>query len=135
MSRTNDGLVLRRVLAFLADAVLLVGALFAVAGRLVRSRGRRLAATAGLAAVVGLPYHVVLEGAFGRTVGKRAFGVAVVSVDNGDCTYAAATIRTLFRFVDWLPAGYLLAFVAMALTDGRRRLGDVAAGTRVVRDE
>ncbi|MFC6825072.1 RDD family protein [Halopelagius fulvigenes] len=135
MSRTNDGLVVRRILAFLADAVVLVCALFAVTGRLVRSRGRRLAATAALTAVVGLPYHIVLEGAFGRTVGKRAFGIAVVSADGGDCTYAAATIRTLFRFVDWLPAGYLLAFVAMAVTDGRRRLGDVAAGTLVVRDE
>lgn len=135
MSRTDDGVVLRRVFAFVADAVVLLGVLFASTGRFVRSRGRRLAATAVLAGVVGFPYHIVLEGASGRTIGKRLFGIAVVSADGGDCSYSAAAVRTAFRFVDWLPAGYLLAFVAMAFTGGHRRLGDVAAGTAVVRDE
>lgn len=131
----TDGVVLRRILAFLADFVALTGVVFAVTGRLVRSRRRRLAMTAVLSGIAGFPYHVLLEGATGRTIGKRLFGVAVVSAGGGDCTYAAAFVRNAFRLVDWLPIGYLLAFVAMALTDRRRRLGDIAAGTVVVRDE
>lgn len=129
---SDDGVVFRRVLAFVADAAVLVCPLFAVTRRFVRSRGRRFATTAVLAGVVGFPYHIVLEGAFGRTIGKRLFGIVVVSADGGECTYPAAAVRTAFRFVDWLPVGYLLAFVVMAFTGGHRRLGDIAAGTAVV---
>jgi len=43
-------------------------------------------------------------------------------------------VRTLLRIVDWLPALYLVGFIAMLATGERRmRLGDLAARTRVAR--
>jgi uncharacterized RDD family membrane protein YckC len=121
------------VLAFVADTVVVVGVVAAVVRRLTPSRLRRLVAGSVAATVGGLVYHVALEGTSGQTVGKRLSGVVVVREDGGQCTYSAAAIRTLFRFVDWLPAGYLLGLVAIALTDRGQRLGDLAAGTAVVR--
>lgn len=142
--RTTDrelATVRERAAAYLADLFVVVGAMAVVTRRLGRSRRERVG-RARLAGFVGLfgfavanLYHVVLEGTDGRTVGKRAVGIAVVSDDGRPCTYRAAAIRTAFRFVDWLPAGYLLGFVSIALTDRRRRLGDVAANTEVVRTD
>lgn len=124
----------QRVLAYLADLVVVGGGVVAVAHRLGRSLRERALVAGILGLVVANLYHVVLEGHWGRTVGKRIAGIRVTMDDGSLPTVRAATIRTLARFVDWLPAGYLVGFVAMALTAHRQRLGDVAADTVVVRD-
>ena len=123
------------MLAYLADLVVVGGSVVAVARQLGRSRRERALAIGLLGLVVANLYHIVLEGRWGRTVGKRLVGIRVTRADGSRPTVRAATIRTLARFVDWLPAGYLAGFVAMALTEKRQRLGDLAANTVVVRDE
>lgn len=110
------------------------GGVVATAWRLGRSLRERALVAGLLGLVVANLYHIVLEGRRGRTVGKRVVGIRVAMADGGRPTVRAATIRTLARFADWLPAGYLVGFVAMALTEHRQRLGDLAANTVVVRD-
>lgn len=117
------------------DATVVSGATDAVAGRLVRSRALRIALTAVGSAVAGLFYHVLLEGTYGQTPGKKLFAIVVLQEDGQPCTYTAATIRTLCRFVDWLPVGYLVGFVVIGLTECRQRVGDLLASTVVVRAE
>jgi uncharacterized RDD family membrane protein YckC len=42
-------------------------------------------------------------------------------------------VRNLVRFIDWLPALYLIGFISAFATGPRRqRLGDLAAKTHVV---
>jgi uncharacterized RDD family membrane protein YckC len=106
----------------------------AAAGKLGDTRREQVRLGGLLGLVVANLYHLVLEGRDGQTVGKRAVGIAVVADDGTGCTYSAAGTRTLFRFVDWLPVGYLLGFASIALTSDRQRLGDLAANTVVVRD-
>ena len=72
----------------------------------------------------------------GRTPGKRALGLRVVMDTGHPVTPAAAVIRNLVRLLDclfpllpFLP-GLLLVF----LHKSNKRLGDIAAGTIVVRD-
>ncbi|QLG64259.1 RDD family protein [Halorarum salinum] len=125
--------VRERVLAYVADAVAVLGAFWALTGRRWRSVPRRVAATLVAAATVAFPYHVLLEGAFGRTPGKALLGIAVVGEDGGPCTYTRAAVRTALRFVDWLPAAYLLGLLSIASTERNRRVGDLLAGTVVVR--
>lgn len=132
MPRTDRAVVFRRALAFVVDAFVVAAAVQPVASRLGRSREGRLLATAGLAGVGGFPYHVLLEGASGRTAGKAASGVVVLMAGGGPCTYRAAATRTVLRLADWLPAGYLLGLAAIAATERDQRLGDLAAGTVVV---
>lgn len=123
-----------RVAAYLLDLLVVGGGVVGAARRLGDSPAERLRLVGGLGLAVANLYHVVLEGMAGQTVGKRLVGIAVVTDDRGECSYAPATVRTLFRFVDWLPAGYLLGFASMAVTDRRKRLGDAAANTVVVRE-
>lgn len=80
-------------------------------------------------------YWFLLEGMWdGYTVGKRLFGIKVVEEDGSSCSLGSAFIRNLFRIVDAL-FYYLVGFVAMAMSDNRQRIGDLLAGTVVVREQ
>ena len=122
----------RRIAAYIVDFVVLGPPLLAAVARLDPDGGR-LRRGGALALLVANVYHVLFEGTTGRTPGKRALGIRVADADGGPCTYRAATLRTLGRFVDFLPVAYLAAFGSMALTERRQRLGDLLGGTVVVR--
>jgi uncharacterized RDD family membrane protein YckC len=82
-----------------------------------------------LAAVV---YGYATEQRYGRTLGKRLLGLVVVHEDGTPCTGRAAAVRNLLRPVDFV-FGYTVGFVTMFATPRRQRLGDLVAGTTVVR--
>jgi uncharacterized RDD family membrane protein YckC len=82
--------------------------------------------------VLVLLYYVLLEGSIGRTVGKMVTGIKVVNESGNPPGYGAAVIRTLLRIIDGLFA-YLVGFIIVLASDRRRRLGDMAAKTQVVR--
>lgn len=82
-----------------------------------------------LAAVL---YGYATEHRYGRTLGKRLFGLLVVGNDGTRCTRRAAAFRNLLRPVDFL-FFYTVGFVTMAATPNRQRLGDIVADTTVVR--
>ncbi len=65
----------------------------------------------------------------GRTMGKRAVGLRVVSRTGGAAAPGSLLIRNLLR-----PADYLLGVPLMAFDPLSRRLGDRLAGTIVVHD-
>ena len=89
-------------------------------------------AEAALYLALVLLYYFAFEAAIGQTVGKLLLGVRVVRTDGSRPSVAAIGIRTLLRVVDWLPFLYLVGFIAMLATGGRRqRLGDLAAKTGV----
>lgn len=78
-------------------------------------------------------YYVVLEGFFGRTVGKALTGIKVISARTGRPPGVFSAIaRTLLRVIDGV-GGYFLAFIIVVLNDRRRRLGDMAGNTLVIR--
>jgi uncharacterized RDD family membrane protein YckC len=79
-------------------------------------------------------YFVVLEWlSAGQTLGKRIFGLRVISADGSPASFTAVLIRNLVRIIDFLPAFYGLGLLAIVATSRSQRLGDVAAGTFVVR--
>lgn len=83
-------------------------------------------------------YHVLCEAFFqGQSPGKRFNGIQVLSDDGLFPTWKQAAMRNLTRLVDSFPAGifYLVSAVAMGLDPACRRLGDMVAGTIVVRKE
>jgi len=84
-----------------------------------------------------LLYFTLFEGlGGGRTPGKRSLGIRVVMDTGRRVTFSAAAIRNILRLIDnffpLLPAvpGMLFIF----LSKSSKRLGDIAAGTIVVRD-
>lgn len=71
----------------------------------------------------------------GRTVGKRAVGIRTVMRGGFPLTLSAALIRNLVRIVDMVPPPYCaIGLISMSLSKDYQRLGDLAAGTIVVRD-
>lgn len=71
----------------------------------------------------------------GRTPGKRALGLRVVLDTGRPVTANAATVRNLLRIVDFLfPLGPLPGLAFVFFHPANKRLGDLAAGTIVVRD-
>lgn len=85
--------------------------------------------------LVFLGYDVLFEVlASGRTPGKRLTGLRVVKVGGQPVTFLASAVRNLLRLVDILPGAYLVGMVAILATDRNQRLGDLAAGTVVVRE-
>ena len=69
----------------------------------------------------------------GQTVGKRLLGLRVVDARGLRLEPAQVIVRNLMRFIDALPALYLVGGTACVLSRHRQRLGDLAAGTVVVR--
>jgi len=80
-------------------------------------------------------YPIAFElAAGGRTPGKRWSSLRVVCDNGSPVTFRASALRNLLRLVDVLPGLYLVGAVAIFATRGNQRLGDLAAGTIVVRE-
>ena len=79
--------------------------------------------------------YVLFEGARSVTPGKLALGLRVVKYDGSPCGWVAALRRSILRPVDALPFAvpYLVGLAAAGLSARRQRLGDVFAGTLVVK--
>lgn len=87
-----------------------------------------------LAFLVFFGYYPLFEGMWdGRTPGKRAQRLRVVQKDGHPATMPQILVRNLVRIVDFLPGAYSVGALTMIFTR-TRRLGDLAAGTVVVRE-
>ncbi len=71
----------------------------------------------------------------GQTVGKRLLGIRVVRLDGSPVTAYESAVRNLLRVVDFLPALYGVGVLSMLVTEQHRRLGDLVAGTLLIREE
>lgn len=80
-------------------------------------------------------YFWASEYAFnGQTLGKRAARLRVVGTSGEPISFSQAGIRNLIRFVDFLPGWYAAGLVCLFINGRGQRLGDLAAGTVVVRE-
>jgi uncharacterized RDD family membrane protein YckC len=79
--------------------------------------------------------YVLFEGARSVTPGKLALGLRVVKYDGSPCGWVAALRRSILRPLDALPFAvpYLVGLAAAGLSARRQRLGDMFAGTLVVK--
>ncbi len=70
----------------------------------------------------------------GQTPGKRVYGLRVLKDAGYPIGFYDSVLRNLLRAADFLPFGYGAALVCMTATGRLQRIGDLAAGTIVVRD-
>ena len=86
-----------------------------------------------VAFAVNFGYHIYFEGVWrGQTPGKKAAGIRVVEQNGQPVGWAAVVIRNLIRVVDTGLA--LVGLVVMLIDRNERRIGDLAAGTLVIRE-
>jgi uncharacterized RDD family membrane protein YckC len=124
-----DGFLSLLMVLGLAIGAILIGS------RLDPSLATQLAGVvAFLILMAWVAYFVLLEWLWnGQTIGKRRAGLRVIGPDGEPARFTAVLIRNLLRLVDFLPAWYAVGVVMLFFTPGSQRLGDLAAGTYVVR--
>ena len=81
-------------------------------------------------------YHVLFETlASGRSPGKRAAGLRVVRAGGLPVRFRESAVRNIIRLIDLMPpVTYGLGAGVILATRRNQRLGDLAAGTLVVRE-
>jgi uncharacterized RDD family membrane protein YckC len=84
--------------------------------------------------LITVAYFIVLEGAFGATVGKLVLGIRVRGIDGSRIGFGAAAIRNLARIVDAFPyfLPYLVGGIAATRSETKQRFGDRWAKTVVI---
>ncbi|MGH9117468.1 MAG: RDD family protein [Acidimicrobiales bacterium] len=93
-----------------------------------------LSALVGLVALLGYP--IFMETRFGGTIGKLLFGLRVVTVEGGPIRLRHAAIRAFMQLVDvWLIPIGVIGVLSMLLSRQSQRLGDLAAGTVILREQ
>lgn len=125
-----DGLIVGAVLVLLAVGAAMTG----FAGRLAFGWITAILIAASFMLVWG--YFALFEAwNGGRTPGKSYVGIRVVLDTGHPVTFSAAVIRNLVRIVDLQP-GFSFAVGALfaVFHPSNKRLGDLVAGTIVVRD-
>lgn len=143
---TSDHVVLRYDLAgagnrgfaalldFFVASALTLGWATAWSYLAVETRGVLLGVVLLTAILFGWTYFILLEWLWnGQTLGKRVFGLRVINEDGSPARFVAVLVRNLVRVVDFLPGFYGFGLLAIVLSSRSQRLGDLAAGTFVVR--
>jgi len=69
----------------------------------------------------------------GRSLGKLCVKLRVMRDGGAPITARESLIRNLLRMVDFLPGSYVVGLVSVVMSRDGKRLGDLAAGTVVVR--
>jgi uncharacterized RDD family membrane protein YckC len=70
----------------------------------------------------------------GRTPGKHVARIRVIHQSGRGISFVESLARNLLRFVDYLPSFYAIGVIAVFASKRHQRLGDMVAGTLVVRD-
>lgn len=131
--------LMSRFLAWLLDTLIttLVTVVVSIALALtaVVAKGFAGAAMFILWFLIDWGYGILLEAAMsGQTIGKRALGLRVIHESGVRAGFYHVVIRNLARPVDRLPIFYLVGGVAALFSQDQQRLGDMLAGTIVVRE-
>lgn len=129
-----------RAIAQILDLLILSGVLIGVFFAAIAVSAAGQDTLGGLLATIGS--FLVVFGYFwaceafwsGQTIGKRVFRLRAVGDRGEPMSFVQAGVRNIVRIVDFLPYFYGVGFVVLFLNGRGKRLGDLAAGTVVVKD-
>lgn len=124
----------KRLVAGLLDSVIIAIAWFALISFQHESAALnllQLTVSEAYLGVIVFAYYFLQEGLFASTIGKTLLKLRVVDKSGDPCSFVGSFKRNILRFVDWLPALYILAAVIISLSHDRQRLGDIVAQTIV----
>ncbi|MEO0793525.1 MAG: RDD family protein [Verrucomicrobiota bacterium] len=129
-----------RFLALTLDLVIVYGIVYLI-GMIASIAGVLSADLANILMIIGI--FVITIGYFlfcewlwrGQTFGKRVFNIRVVDAQGLRLQTDQIILRNLLRFVDSLPFLYFLGGTVSVFSRKSQRLGDIAAGTVVIRQK
>jgi uncharacterized RDD family membrane protein YckC len=122
-----------RFLALLIDGII-VGVVAGIINVAAGSGGdpSRIVVSGSITGILAILYFIVMEATMGATVGKLVMGLRVVRDNGAPISWGESIVRNLLRIVDGLFA-YLVGAIIIWNTARRKRLGDLAAHTVVVK--
>lgn len=89
--------------------------------------------------IAGLPillYHFLSETFMnGQSLGKKIMGIKVVKLDGSQPGIGSYVLRSVFRIIDVHLMNGLVAIICIPVSEKSQRLGDMAAGTTVIRKD
>jgi uncharacterized RDD family membrane protein YckC len=85
-------------------------------------------------AVLFVFYDLICESTMnGQSIGKRVMKIKVISLDGTRPRFSQYLLRWLFRIVDFSLSSNLCGLICVAVSDKSQRLGDMVAGTSLIR--
>lgn len=89
-----------------------------------------------IVAVIFVFYDLICEQFLnGQSIGKRISKIKVISLNGNRPTFGQYLLRWLLRLVDFGMTGGLAALVSAIVTENGQRIGDIAAGTAMIRTQ
>ncbi len=127
-----------RFLAWLIDALVIGCAFYACGETLHRFQAVNADLTFALLIILyfllNIGYPIAMEWMWrGQSIGKKLFGLRVIDAGGKRLEFTQILLRNLLRFVDLLPALYLVGGASLVLSKRCQRLGDMVANTAVIR--
>ncbi len=130
-----DWLIKILVTFFLALVGILAASLGGFTVRLEHTTPIATALIIGVLYILWFGYDLLYEAVRnGQTPGKRVAGIRVIREGGAPVDFRAAAVRNLLGLADLLPGFYVLGAIIILISSKRQRLGDLAAGTIVVRE-
>lgn len=123
-----------RIQAYFVDALIMIAYVIVVMVLLINIEAFSPALLIGLVLAPLFLYHLLFEIFMnGQSPGKRQMGIKVVRTDGTPATVGNYVIRWLIRLIEVDAMSGAVALIAIAVSGKGQRLGDMAAGTTVVR--
>ncbi|MDU0371140.1 RDD family protein [Hymenobacter endophyticus] len=126
-----------RALAAIIDNLVLFAWIGVVVGLTAYSKASEIVMGSVVIVLCGIPYvfyNLASEILFnGQSIGKKARDIKVVRLDGTPPRFGDYLIRWLLRIVDTVMFSGLVALVVVLANGRGQRIGDIAAGTAVVR--
>ena len=138
-----DQLIQVLILLAIVFGIALIGSRMPSAGRAVTADAtvEKIAAAIVVAIVVAViftiffGYFIIFETLWnGQTPGKKVLGIRTVRDGGYAVDFGASLVRNLIRVGEFAIGYYALSAISMLISPENKRLGDLAAGTIVVRD-
>lgn len=128
--------VASRAFAGMIDLLIQIAIMLAVSMVLAASGAQSRAVASVMIAVVLMGYPLLSESVMrGRTFGKRALGLRAVTIEGAPIRFRHAALRMMGGLVDrYLPPIGVTGLLFVLTTRRHQRIGDLLAGTIVVRD-
>jgi uncharacterized RDD family membrane protein YckC len=124
-----------RFMAGMLDFALQIAVIVALGMILQPDGGASAAVFSSVAFAIIFFYDVLFEVlGGGRTIGKRAAGLRVVRSGGRPINLTRSALRNILRIIDILPGFYGVGMAVIFATPHNQRVGDLAAGTLVIRD-
>jgi len=124
-----------RILAYLIDLAIFIA--LAIIGGILSSNLLSGTGSAVYFIVIGVSllfYDLVCESFFnGQSIGKVVMKIRVISLDGGRPKFSQFLLRWLFRLIDFTITSWLGGTISIIVTDKGQRIGDIVAGTVVIR--